>query len=158
MQRIKETGLTLNLKKCHFARKEVKFCGHLIGSGKRRINPEKIASVRDLPVPQTKTQVRQYLGFFSWFRDYIPDFASYTKPLSDLTTKRVPNRIPWGEIHQAVFDKLKDLLCKASTEPLTILDLSKPFNIFVEASDYTVANILTQTDEAGNEKPIAFAS
>ena len=38
------------------------------------------------------------------------------------------------------------------------MDLSKPFNIFVDASDHTVANILTQTDEAGNEKPIAFAS
>jgi len=158
LQRIKECGLTLNLKKCHFARKEVKFCGHLIGSGQRRIDPEKIAVVRDLPVPQTKTQVRQYLGFFSWFRDYIPDFASHAKPLTDLTAKRVPAKVPWGAAHQAAFVQLKDLLCKASTEPLSILDLSKPFNTFVDASSFAIAGILTQTDENGNENPIAFAS
>jgi len=27
--------------------------------------------------PETKTQVRQVLGFFSWFREYIPDFATH---------------------------------------------------------------------------------
>jgi len=92
LQRICECGLTLNLKKCSFAQSEVQFCGHLIGSGKRRADPEKIAAVRDMKVPETKTQVSQILGFFSWFTDYIPDFATHAKPLTDLTAKRVPSK------------------------------------------------------------------
>jgi hypothetical protein len=98
------------------------------------------------------------LGFFSWFREYIPGFATHARPLTDLTAKRVPTKIPWGEAQQMAFDKLKSLLCKATTDPLYIIDFAKPFNIFVDASDYAVAGILTQTDDNGAERPIAFAS
>lgn len=70
-------------KKVQFRAERGKFCGQLIGSGKRRADPEKIAAVRGMKVPETKTQVRQILGFFSWFRDYIPDFVTHAKPLTD---------------------------------------------------------------------------
>ena len=158
LQAIRGAGLTLNLKKCNFGRSEVKFCGHLVGSGQRRADPDKVASVQYLKTPETKTQVRQILGFFSWFRDYIPDFATHAKALTDLTAKRIPNKIPWREAQQKAFDKLKTLLCEATEKPLSIVDFNKPFNLFVDASDYAIAGILTQTDDQGKEKPIAFAS
>ena len=60
------------------------------------------------------------MGFFSWFRECIPDFATYTKPLTDLTTKRVPNKIPWGQAQQKAFEKREDLLCQATVNPLNI--------------------------------------
>jgi len=63
----------------------------VIGSGKRRADPDKIEHMKR---PETKTQVRQVLGFFSWFREYIPDFAIHAKPLTDLTVKRVLSEIP----------------------------------------------------------------
>ena len=50
------------------------------------------------------------------------------------------------------------MLCEATTEPLHIIDFSKPFNVHVDASDYAVAGILSQSDENGREMPIAFAS
>jgi hypothetical protein len=53
---------------------------------------------------------------------------------------------------------LKDLLCKATVEPLHIIDFSKSFNIFSDASDFAVAGILTQTSDDGEDRPIAFAS
>ena len=148
----------MNIKKCNFAKSEVKFCSHLIGSGKRRADPEKVASVQNLKVPENKTQVRQVLGFFSWFRDYIPDFATHAKPLTDLTAKRVRSKIPWGEVHQRALDRLKNLLCQATEKPLNVVDFEKPFNLFVDTSDYAIAGILTQTDDKGHEQPIAFAS
>ena len=43
--------------------------GHLIGSGKRLADPDKVAAVKNMKVPKTKKQVRQVLGFFSYFRD-----------------------------------------------------------------------------------------
>ena len=36
---IKESGFTLNIKKCNFAKSEVRFCGHIIGSGQRKADP-----------------------------------------------------------------------------------------------------------------------
>ena len=43
-------------------------------------------------------------------------------------------------------------------QPLAIIDWSKPFNIFCDASEYAAAGILSQTTEDGSENPIAFYS
>ena len=143
LQRIRESGLTLKLEKCNFAQSEVKFCGQLIGSGKRRTNPEKIAAVEQMKAPETKKEVRQVLGFFSWFRDYIPDFAIHAQPLTDLTAKRVPTKIPWGKPQKVAFAKLKELLCKSLDNPLQIIDFTKPFHLHVDASDYAVGSVFS---------------
>ena len=107
--------------------------------------------VRDIKVPETKTQVRRLLGFFSWFREYIPDFAMYAKPLTDLTAKRVPNKIPWGQAQQEAFEKLKELMCQATVNTLNIVDFSKLYNIHVDTSNYMVGAVVSQSDENGGE-------
>ena len=78
--------------------------------------------------------------------------------MTDLTAKQVPANIPWKPIHQHAFDELKRLLCKATTEPLYVIDFSKPFNLFVDASGFSTSSILTQTGRGGTELPIAFSS
>jgi len=90
---IKKSGFTLNLKKCRFAQSQVKYLGHIIGSGIRRPDDEKVATVKDMQIPESKKQYRRLIGFFSYFRDYIPYFAEIAQPLTDLTGKRVPNRV-----------------------------------------------------------------
>jgi len=50
------------------------------------------------------------------------------------------------------------LLCKATEQPLKIIDFSKPFNLYVDGSDYAIAGILTQKDEHELDRPVAFAS
>ena len=50
------------------------------------------------------------------------------------------------------------MLCKATVKPLYIVDLAKPFNLFVDASLYTVSAVLTQTNNDGTELPVAFSS
>jgi len=65
---IKESGFTLGLNKCQFGKNEIKFVGHIIGSGKRRADPSKIATVNAIKEPETKKQVRQMLGFLCFLR------------------------------------------------------------------------------------------
>jgi hypothetical protein len=155
---VKDSGLKLAIRKSEFAKPEVTFCGSIVGSGKRRIDPSKIQAIENLKRPETKAQVRQILGLFGWFRDYIPHYAEHAIPLSNLTSKRIPNRVPWGEIEDNSFVTLKDLLCKAVDQPLSIIDWSKPFNTFTDASDLASGGVLSQTDENGKERPIAFCS
>ena len=157
LETIKCSGLTLNLKKCHFAKPEVIYVGHVIGSSKRRPDPSKVSAVHSMKIPETKKQVRQILGFFSHFRDYIPSFSEYSRVLSDLTGKRVPARIPWGQKEQEAFDKLKQLIVKATVEPIHIVDMSKSFSIYVDASEFSAGAILCQPT-AGKDQPVAFAS
>jgi len=157
-QAIKKSGLTLNLKKCNFDQSEIKFVGHLIGSGHRRADPQKAAAVYHMKIPETKKQVRQILEFFSYFRDYIHRFSDLAKPLTHLTGKRIPSRIPWGQEERQVFVELKAKSCQAANESLQIINFLKPFSIHVDASDYAVAGILTQPDEDGTQRPVEFIS
>ena len=122
-----------------------------MGSGKRRADPSKLATVREMKVPETKRQVRQIIGFFSLLRDYIPRFADHAKVLTDLTAKRAPNLVQWTSTHQEAFQTLKDLLCRATIEALYVIEFSQPFNIFVDASDFAVAGFLYQTSVEGSE-------
>ena len=157
-QKILESGLTLNLKKSQFAKSEVKFVGHVVGSGWRRADSEKVDTIKSLRVPETKRQVKQILGLFSYFREYIQDFAKIAKPLTDLTSKRVPEHFPWGSAEQEAFEKLKELLIEATINPLHVIDCSKPFTILVDACDYAVGGILVQPACDNTEQPVAFAS
>ena len=155
---VKASGLTLGLKKSEFAKSEVKFIGHLIGSGQRRVDPEKVSVINDLREPETKKQLRQIIGMFSFFREYIPNFAFVAKPLTDLTSKRVSDRIPFGQREREAFNSLKQLLCKAANEPLDIIDPSRQLSLFVDASENSVGAALTQCDNQGRIRPVAFAS
>jgi len=83
-----------------------------------------MATVKDMQVPETKKQVRMLMGFFSYFLDYIPNFAEIAQPLTYLTEKRVPNKVPYGKEENLAFEKLKDELCKATTQSMSIADFS----------------------------------
>jgi len=155
---IRAAGLTLKLKKCHFALPEVKFCGQIVGSGKRRIDPEKTLAIDQLKAPENKKQVRQILGFFGFFRDNIPRFAAIAKPLTDLTKRDVPNKVPWGNTEQEALKTLKTSLQAATESPLYINDPSKGYQISVDASNDTVGGALLQMGDDMIEHPIAFFS
>ena len=114
--------------------------------------------VQEMKPPTNKTQVKRILGFFSYFREHIKDFANVAQPLTNLTSKKYSGKIHWGELQQQSFEELKRLLCKATVEPLYIVDFAKPFNLFVDASLHTVSAVLTQTGDDGTELPVAFSS
>ena len=81
---MRKAGLTLKLEKRIFAQSSVTFMGHTIGSGLHGPDPHK---VQDMKPPNFKKKVRQILGFFSYFRNYIDRFAEIAKPLTVLPKK-----------------------------------------------------------------------
>jgi hypothetical protein len=157
LKTIRDAGVTLSLAKSSFAKPEVKFCGQIVGSGTRRPDPDKIKAVQDMRNPRTKTEVRQILGFFSYFREYLSNFSEIAKPLTDLTAKRIPANIQWEKCHQKALDQLKDKLCQSTMSPLFIINFKEPFELHVDASDYAIASLLTQKHD-GVDCPIAFSS
>ena len=96
---MRKASLTLKLEKCKFAQSSVTFVGHTIGSGLHGPDPHKAACVQDMKPPNSKKEVRQILGFFSYFRAYIDRFAEIAKPLTDLTRKQVSSKISWTYEH-----------------------------------------------------------
>ena len=84
-QQLCQANLKLHVKKCVFGRDTVRFLGHVISSEGISTDPEKIARVAQWPVPITKLELQQFLGFVNYYRRFIKDCASISKPLYQLT-------------------------------------------------------------------------
>jgi len=153
---VKESGLTMKISKCSFAKRKVLSVGHIVGSGCMEPDPAKVATVRDMGPPVTKRDVKRLVRFFGYFRAFIPSFAETAKIITDLTQKDVPNRVPWQIDHQQASDKLKYDLCNATA--LHTIKFGKDFGLLVDASGTAVGCCLIQWSEVNLEKPIAFAS
>ncbi|GFU27806.1 retrovirus-related Pol polyprotein from transposon opus [Trichonephila clavipes] len=124
--------------------------------GQHSPDPGKVESIKNISVPTTKKEIRSFLGLTSYYREYIPNFASLVLPLTELTRNRVPNIIPWNEVAEQAFTKLKAQLVKAPS--LYTPDLSKPYQLYTDASATAIGACLSQNDEKGKENPIAFFS
>jgi len=102
--------------------------------------------------PNSKKEVRQILGFFSYFRTYIDRFAEISKPLTDLTKKQVSSKISWTSEHQHAFDFLKQSLCNATK--LHIFEFGKPCGLLVDASNIAGGCCLISGLRANKKSPL----
>jgi hypothetical protein len=156
LERLKEAGLTIKPKKCQFAMETCSYLGHVVGNGEVRPEEAKLTAVRDFPTPGTKRQVRAFLGLTGYYRKFIPGYAETAAPLTDLTRKSTPNKVRWTEECATAFAALKNSLC---SEPvLKSPDFKREFTLQTDASDRGVGAVLSQSDKAGVEHPVAFYS
>ena len=88
LQRLREAGLRLNPKKCKLLQQSVRFLGHVVSAQGVAPDPDKIQAVRDRYVPQTVKEVRGFVGFTSYYRKFINNFAQIMHPITELNKKR----------------------------------------------------------------------
>jgi len=91
-----------------------------------------------------------------YYRDYIAQFARLAKPLTDLTSKRTPNVLQWGDEQERAFQSLKAKLCDSRVLRIPLLVV--PFCLHTDASGTAVGAALGQKDASGIEHPLAFVS
>ena len=144
LQRLMEAGLVVNLKKCQFFKREVKFLGHMISEGRAAPLPDKVAAIKDFPTPNTKKQLQTFLGLAGYYRRYIPGFSSIAVPLYDLL--RTGAEWQWGALQESAFSQLRVFL----TEEPVVLALPKSdqeFELFTDASDVGLGAVLSQNGQ-----------
>lgn len=59
---LREKGLKVSKKKLQFKEEEVKYLGHLIGKGYKKLSPERFVEILSIPPLKTKRDVRKLLG------------------------------------------------------------------------------------------------
>ena len=84
LDRLKSYSLTARPSKILAGFQSLEFLGHVVGSGVLRPDESK-TKILQVSTPTTKKQVRSSLGLLSFYRCYIPGFASVAAPLTDLT-------------------------------------------------------------------------
>ena len=150
---LREAGLKLKLSKCDFGVDQVNYLGHVISKEGIQPDPAKIGVINNLKRPYTVREVRSFLGMASYYRRFIKDFATIAFPLTQLTRKY--SRFKWDSDCQKSFEKLKQCLCE--TVVLAHPDVSKPYLLYTDASDYAVGAVLTQEFPEG-ERVVQFLS
>jgi hypothetical protein len=157
---LKQAGITLRIEKCKFAQSTVMYLGHKVGCGMHQAGDKKISAVRNIKRPDTKRELKTFLGLCNYYRSYVENFSEIALPLTYLTKARLPQKLEWGELQQKAFETLKAKLCEQPV--LRTPDWSRSFIIQADASDFAVAACLAQNfdsqDGGLEEHPIAFAS
>lgn len=148
--------LTVKLRKCQLGMEECRYLGHVVGNGKVRPGMDKLEAVKTFPTPQTKKEVRGFLGLTGYYRRFIPDYSSIATPLSDLTRRNASIRVHWTETCERAFRRLKKALCQKPV--LLSPDLEKEFTLQTDASDRGVGAVLSQIGPDGEEHPVAYFS
>lgn len=67
-QLLRKAGLTLNIVKCKWCVKEVRYLGYVIGSGCIKPDKEKVSAIQKLSDPRSFKEIRQFLGLVGWYR------------------------------------------------------------------------------------------
>ena len=146
-------GLTLNRDKCQFKMSYLEFMGHVLSA--RGIGPAnvKVKAVVDAREPTNAAEVRSFLGLVNFTARFIPDLATVSAPLRQLTKSGEP--FVWGPEQQQSFDELKKRL--SSAETLGYFDKNAPAKVIAEASPVGLGAVLVQ--EQGEElRVISYAS
>ena len=162
--RLQQHNLKLKLEKCHFFQSEVHYLGHVISPLGVATDPEKIRAVAEWKRPVTVKELRSFLGFASYYRRFVDQFAKYAAPLHKLVAtlqggKKKPGvsslEGKWDDACEGAFCTLKDKLVTAPV--LAYADFSMPFVLDIDASHSGLGAVLSQ-DHEGKKRPVAYAS
>lgn len=166
LQRLREFKLYVKLSKCEWHTRQTEFLGYIVSPEGVSVDPGRVKTVQDWPIPRTVRDVRVFIGFMNYYRRFIHQFSKFALPLTELTQKG-PNSAKGGRAQKReesqqilmgkpaldAFQKLKDSFLEVPV--LAHFESSKMFQtrVEVDASGGAIAGILSQKGPRGAEKP-----
>lgn len=156
LTRMAVANLAARPKKCFLGYRQVVYLGHKVGRGCMMPEEAKIVKFKTLKEPQTKKEVRRFLGMLGFYRRYVPHFSEIALPLTNLTKGKKCGVIKWTPSCQEAFERLKKTL--VSRPVIRLPDPEKAFVLRTDASEVGLGAVLLQEDEKGDLQPVSYAS
>lgn len=153
--RLKKHGLTVRPSKCSLGFSEIDFLGHRVGRGQISPQADKVQRIFSVSRPESKKELRSYLGLISYHRRFIKDFAAKASELTDMLSKGKPVKIRWSQSAIAAFEYFKSKL--AEYPILRLFDSGKEIYLAVDSSDRGIGAVLQQVHE-GQLCPVLYLS
>ena len=147
--------LQINLNKCVFCEKEVKFLGHFISGDGVRPLPTRLETITNFPLPKTTSQLRSFLGTINYCHRFIPKVSEVLAPMSALCNRPKHAEVKWNESALAAFDLAKKALLNIQT--LSFPQEDFPFTLTTDASNIAIGAVLHQVNDEFS-KPLEFYS
>ncbi|GJU34081.1 reverse transcriptase domain-containing protein [Tanacetum coccineum] len=101
LELLRKEKLYAKFSKCEFWLQEVHFLGHVVNQNGIHVDPNKIEAAKNWKTPTTPYEIRSFLGFFGYYRQFIVKFSKIAKPLTSLTQKN--QKYMWGVEQEEAF-------------------------------------------------------
>ncbi|KAL0303197.1 UNVERIFIED_CONTAM: Transposon Tf2-11 polyprotein [Sesamum radiatum] len=113
------------------------------------MDPKKVQAIEEWQPPSDVHDLRLFLGLANYYQRFVKGYFEIARPMTDLLKKT--ENWNWTPQCQVSFDNLKRAMV---TDPvLALSDMSKPFVVETDASDFALGGVLMQDDH-----PVAFES
>ncbi|KAI1004602.1 hypothetical protein K3495_g3609 [Podosphaera aphanis] len=138
LKRLELAGLKMDPQKSELAENQTKYLGFILCLEQGiKVDPEKVKPLARWQAPVSTKEIRSFIGFANFYRDFVPTFGGIAAPLLSLTKKHA--QFQW-EAPQPMWDDEKETVHAA------------------DSSGYILGGCLSPKDEKGLLKPIACLS
>ena len=153
MECLSHHGLTLNKDKCVFHLSNLEFMGHVLSNHGIGPAEDKVKAIQMAREPQNVGEVRSWLGLVNFVARYIPDLATVSEPLRQLTKKGA--EFVFGDEQRKSFQELKSRLC--STKTLAYFDPEAKTQLITDAGPVGLGGVLIQI-QGGVPRAVCYVS
>jgi len=140
LQTLREHQLYAKFSKCDFFKEEIQYLGHVITKEGIAVDPEKIRTIMEWPIPKDVADIRSFMGLAGYYRRFVEGFSRVAHPITSLQKKG--KVFKWTPECQQSFEHLKHLLTTAPI--LCIADPNKDYVVCTDASKEGVGGVLMQ--------------
>ena len=137
------------MQKSKICSDKLEYLGYHISRKGIQPNANKVEAILAIKTPQTRKQLRGFIGMVNFYRDMWPRRSELLAPLSAMTSSNI--KFEWTKEHEESFSKMKKIMARETL--LAFPDFNKTFEIHTDASKLQLVGIISQEG-----KPIAFYS
>ncbi|CAB4403280.1 unnamed protein product [Rhizophagus irregularis] len=133
LEELRKANMMLKLKKCEWAKKNVEYLGHIVGTDGLKPDDKKIEKIKNLKSPKNVKQIREINGLCSYYRKFVKGYSKI-KALEEIKERLINYPI------------------------LQHPNFEKEFILITDASGEGLGAILEQLDENNREIVISYVS
>nr|CAD2179625.1 unnamed protein product [Meloidogyne enterolobii] len=153
-ERIEDWGLKIQLDKCKFFQKKLKFLGHIVSDIGIEPDPVKKEIIKKLNCPKNVKELQSVMGTINYYGKFVEEMHKLRGPLDKLLQKNIDWK--WGEEQEFAFEELKKIL--SSELLLTHFDPELEIIVTADASNYGIGAVISHKFPDGTERAIEYAS
>ena len=132
---------------------------HIVDEHLIHTDPKMIEAIQGMASPKNIQELQSFLGLTGYYRRFIPNYGDITYSLYKQLRKRPGQKklvLQWDSSCEQAFQQLKQAM--TSHTVLAYPNYEKPFILDTDCSKLACGGVLSQIDNANDERPIAYYS